>query len=159
MAETPARWDPFRELSPLTRIFEDFLGERRPPSAAPAPAVDIAETDDGYELSAEIPGVRRDELAIEVHDGVLTLRGEKLRSRSAEDGGRRRHWMERSYGPFTRSFRLPADAQADQVSASFEDGVLEVRIPKRPESKPRAIEIKERRGPAPEAAPEREATR
>jgi HSP20 family protein len=148
MAEvTPTRWDPFRELSPFARLFEDLFNEQRArPEAFRSPAVDIDETDDAYELSAEIPGVARDDLSIEIQEGVLTLRGEK-RARHEPGKTRKAHWTERSYGPFARSFRLPVDAEVDKVKASFEQGVLEITVPKRPESKPQTIAIRRpRRG-------------
>ena len=153
MAETekrPAKWDPFRELerwSPLRewpslrmgRLFDELLGERGAVSV-PSPAVDITEGDDKYVVTAEVPGVKRDDLTVELHDGVLSIRGEKKSER--EETKEKARYLERSYGAFTRAFTLPADANAEKVSASFENGVLKVEVAKRAEAKPKTIAIK-----------------
>jgi HSP20 family protein len=140
------RWDPFRDLERwmglrewpgrrLGRVFGD-VGE----PAMVSPAVDITEAEDKYVVSAEIPGVKKDDLTIEIHDGVLSIRGEKRSER--EEKKEKARWLERTYGAFTRSFSLPADAAADKVTASFENGVLKVEIAKRAEAKPKTIAIK-----------------
>lgn len=155
MAETRlSRWDPFRELglesafrdwgtvgSPLSRLVGDLFAERPSHVSAVAPAVDIVETNDEYVVTAEVPGVKKNDLTLEVHEGVLTIRGEKRSQRDEESEKGR--WLERSYGTFSRSFSLPSDADPDRISASFEDGVLTVRLPKTPEAKPRTIHIRE----------------
>jgi HSP20 family protein len=146
-----SRWDPFRELgelepwnsfgglSRLGRVMEDAFGERAR-TAGLTPAVDVTETEDHYEVTAEVPGVKRDDVVVELHEGVLTVRGEKRSEHEEKDGKRR--WLERSYGTFSRSFSLPRDADPDQVDASFKDGVLTVRISKAAEAKPQTIAIK-----------------
>jgi len=97
-----------------------------------APASDAASTEDAYEINMELPGVEADDIDIAVDDGQLTIRGEKRFQR--EEKGRTYYFSEREYGAFQRSFRLPADADADNVAADFLNGVLTVRIPK---AKPR----------------------
>jgi HSP20 family protein len=153
MAESekrPVRWDPFREIerwSPLRewpglrlgRVFDELLGEGRPLSV-PSPAVDITEADDKYVVTAEVPGVKREDLTVELQDGVLSIRGEKKSER--EETKEKARYLERSYGAFTRAFTLPADANPDRVSATFENGVLKVEVAKRAEAKPKTIAIK-----------------
>jgi HSP20 family protein len=97
-----------------------------------APASDAASTEDAYEINMELPGVEADDIDIAVNDGQLTVRGEKRFQR--EEKGRTYYFSEREYGAFQRSFRLPTDADADNVAADFQNGVLTVRIPK---TKPR----------------------
>lgn len=101
------------------------------------PAIDIDETEDAYSICMEIPGVRREDLEVDMEGGLVTVRGEKRRR---EEGGRAR-WSERAYGSFVRSFSLPSEVDPEQASASFEDGVLMLRFPKRESARPRRIEI------------------
>ncbi len=146
-----ARWDPFadldlfegrspfREFGSLRRMMDEFLGERARPTLL-APTVDITESDDQYAVSAEVPGVKKDDLTLELQEGVLTIRGEKKQERDEKkEKGRR---LERYYGAFSRSFSLPSDADSDKVDASFTDGVLNITIPKKPEAKPAQVAIK-----------------
>jgi HSP20 family protein len=153
MAETekrPVRWDPFRELerwSPLRewpslrmgRLFDELLGEGRAVSV-PSPAVDITEADDKYVVTAEVPGVKREDLTVELQEGVLSIRGEKKSER--EEKKEKSRYLERSYGAFSRSFTLPSNADPDRIQAGFKDGVLTVTIAKTEETKPRVISIK-----------------
>jgi HSP20 family protein len=139
------RWDPFGELalrgfSPgFDRMLEEFFASARP---APGlqPALDVTETDDRYTISVEVPGVKRSDLSIDVHEGVLTLRGEKRSER--EESKEKARVLERSYGAFSRSLLLPADGDAERIEARFADGVLQLTIPKRPEAKPKTIAIR-----------------
>ena len=145
------RWSPFSELDffrglepwgrhpGLGRLFADVLGEGQPAARGFAPAVDVAENDDEYIVSAELPGAKREDVTVELHDGVLTLRGEKKGERQEEKNQAR--YVERTFGSFSRSFTLPGNADAEKMAASFQDGVLTIRIPKREEAKPRVINI------------------
>jgi len=140
-----ARWDPFRELgdlpsSRLGRLLDDVFGDRPQGVGLKSPVVDVSEDDDKYVISAEVPGVKRDDLTVECHEGVLSIRGEKKSSR--EETREKARLLERSYGAFSRSFSLPSDADADQLHATFKDGVLEIEIHKKAESKPRTVAIK-----------------
>jgi len=102
-----------------------------------SPSSDAAKTDDYYEVNLELPGVGEDDITVEIHDGRLTVSGEK---RSAhEEKGKDFFFSERSYGHFQRVFRLPADADEDKVAATHKDGVLSIRIAK---SKPEATKAK-----------------
>ena len=103
------------------------------------PAMDLVEADDHFVLKADLPGLAEDDVAIEVQDGVLTVSG----SREAEHERKEQGWyrLERSYGSFSRSLTLPDGVDADKVEANFDRGVLEIRIPKPEERKPRRIAI------------------
>ncbi len=102
--------------------------------------MDIHENDKQYIVTVEVPGGKKDDVTVEVQDGVLTIRGEKKSER--EEKKEQRRWVERSYGAFTRSFSLPADADADHVDASLENGVLTVTIPRTEAAKPRAVRVR-----------------
>ena len=104
------------------------------------PRVDISESDKGYEVRADIPGVRKEDLKVTLHDGVLTLQGE--RHQETRDDDERLHRVERSYGSFSRSFHLPDDADGAAMSASAKEGQLTVSVPRKgPSPKDEAIHI------------------
>lgn len=150
----PARWEPFAELerwSPglfprsLGRLFDELSREVGPVERAGAaqmvaPAVEIAEDENAYTVTAELPGVKKDDVHVEMSEGVLSVRGEKKSER--EEKKEQRRYVERSYGTFSRSFTLPRDANPDQIDASFKDGILTITIPKTEAAKPRTINIK-----------------
>jgi len=108
------------------------------------PAMDLMEADDHFVLRADLPGLGEDDVSIEVQDNTLTIAGE----RKSEHEQRERGWyrLERSFGRFSRSLSLPEGVNADAISAEFDKGVLEVRIPKPEERKPRRVEIKAHAG-------------
>lgn len=103
------------------------------------PAVDVAEEGDQLILRAELPGMKEEEIEIEFENGMLTLRGE--RQFETEKSERNYHRIERSYGKFVRSFTLPRSVDAEGIQANYESGILEIRIPKKEEAKPRQIKI------------------
>jgi len=113
---------------------EDFAGSTF------APAVDIKETPKEYLVTAEVPGIDKKDIHIEIADNLLTLKGERKFEKEQKEESY--HRVERSYGSFTRSFSLPTKVKADAIEASFKDGVLTVKIPKAEEMVPRKIEIK-----------------
>ena len=117
--------------------FRDFWG----PGRGFAPAVDVTEDDERYTVTAELPGAKKEDVTVELHEGVLTIRGEKRDERSGEDEQVR--WSERVHGSFARSFSLPPNADPNRVSARFDNGVLTVEVDKREESKPKVIRIQE----------------
>ncbi len=138
-----ARWRPFRELgfgAPLERFLEEAWGERARLPKPLAPAMDISEEETRYVVTVELAGVGKDDVTVELEEGILTVRGEKKSER--EEKKAKRHWVERSYGSFVRSFTLPANADADRIEASFRDGVLRLVIPKTEEAKPKTIAIR-----------------
>lgn len=145
------RWDPARELdafqSDMNRLFDSFFGRREGPSAGDygsrrwIPAMDLVETEDHLVLRADLPGVDRDDISIEAKDGVLTVAGERKAQHEEKREGF--HRVERSFGRFSRSLELPKGIEAENIEASFERGVLEVRMPKPAERKPTRIEIQD----------------
>ena len=138
------RWDPVRDLdsfqSDFNRLFDSFFGARPGTEAGRwMPAMDLVETDDHLVLRADLPGLDKDDVEIELKDDVLTISGgRKAEHEERQDGF---HRIERSYGSFARSLTLPKGIDADQVQAEFEKGVLEVRIPKPAERKPHRVRI------------------
>jgi HSP20 family protein len=143
------RTDPFRELAGLqermNRIFDDTLGNasRREDEALSAtwtPLVDVLEKTDRIVLTAELPGFTEDQIHLRFEDGVLTLDGERRFQKEADEA--RYHCVERSYGRFSRSFRLPANVDEEAISATFLNGLLVVELPKREEVAPKSIRIR-----------------
>jgi len=103
------------------------------------PPVDIYETNDALVFTADLPGVSKDDVSIEVHQNTLTLRGERKHAAEVKDD--RYHRVERAYGPFQRSFVLPTMVNQEKVEATYRDGILELRLPKLETAKPRRIAI------------------
>jgi HSP20 family protein len=142
-------WSPIPDLDTFGDAFAGWPFRGRPsllqedmwgPGRRFAPAVDVTEDDDEYTVTAELPGIDKKDVTIELHEGMLTIRGEK-RSEREEESEQRRH-VERCFGTFSRSFSLPPDADGEHVKANFENGVLRVKIPKTEEAKPRTVDIK-----------------
>ncbi len=139
------RWNPVNELdafqSDLNRLFDGFFGAARTGSGAQrwVPATDLVETEGHYVLRADLPGMSEDDVNIEVQDNVLTISGERRSESEQEHEGYQR--VERAFGRFTRSLSLPSGIDADRIEASFDNGVLEVRVPKPEERKPHRVEI------------------
>ena len=140
------RWDPAREVdslqSEVNRLFDTFFGGRPSNSAGArrwVPAMDLTETDEHLVLRADLPGLDKDDVKIEVKDGVLTVSGERKTEQEERAEGYYR--VERAFGSFSRSLSLPDHVEASKISADFDKGVLEVRIPKPEARKPQRIEI------------------
>lgn len=104
------------------------------------PAVDFKETEGGYELSAEVPGLKPEEIEVSLHGDVLVLKGEKCDER--EEDKESYHLVERSYGRFYRSFRLPEEVDREKLEAVHTDGILRVTLPKAEKIAPKEIEVK-----------------
>jgi HSP20 family protein len=143
------RWDPFRELEDmserLNRVFNRQAGRSTDGKetitvADWIPTVDIAETEAEYQIKAELPEVKREDVKVTVEDGVLTISGE--RRHETEEKGRKYHRVERSYGSFVRSFTLPEHVDESRVKAEYKDGVLHLHLPKSEKAKPKAIDVK-----------------
>jgi HSP20 family protein len=143
------RWDPTRELDALqgdvNRLFDSFFGRREGAAGGYAsrrwiPPTDLVETEDHLVLRADLPGMEREDVEIEVKDGVLTVSGERKAQHEEKREGF--HRVERSFGRFSRALELPKGVEPDSIDASFERGVLEVRMPKPAERKPTRIEIR-----------------
>jgi HSP20 family protein len=103
------------------------------------PSVDVTETEGEYQIKAEIPDVKKEDVKVTVEGGVLTLQGERVREK--EETGKKYHRVERSYGSFVRSFTLPELVDEEKVKAEFKDGILNLRLPKSEKAKPKAIEV------------------
>jgi HSP20 family protein len=126
----------------FNRLFEEMFPFATEPisMAGWSPSCDIYETDNEIVVKAEIPGVKKENIKLSMQDNVLTLTGE----RKFEEETKKENYMrvERGYGKFTRSFSLPSYVDAKKISAEFKDGLLEVKLPKSEEAKPREVEIK-----------------
>jgi HSP20 family protein len=149
------RWRPFGTLverqdsvrdiqGEMNRLFDTFFG--RPLATARAtgntvwtPVVDVYETKDDFVLTFELPGVREKEVSLSITGDFLTVRGERQFSQQRKDDTY--HHMERAYGKFERTVQLPLPVQAGRVTASYRDGLLEVKLPKADEIKPKEIKI------------------
>jgi HSP20 family protein len=154
---TMMRWDPFEDLrsapdemaqmSPMLAHALGLHAQRGNARAMPtawAPALDISERKDAYLVMVELPGVEPDDLQITMEDGLLTIQGE--RQFTQESSEQQFHRVERRHGAFRRSITLPAQVQAEQIEATFDNGVLEIVVPKAEEAKPKRIQV--RPGPA-----------
>ena len=137
---TLVRWDPFRDLVHLQQRWAHSAAESDDSNGSWAPLVDIFEKGDDMVISAELPGVAKEDIDVQVESNTLTLRGERKRKTEQADGETYR--MERVYGSFVRSFRLPKTVDATRIAASFNNGVLTITLPKAEESKPKKIDIK-----------------
>jgi HSP20 family protein len=143
-----ARWTPMGHLQSfqdeMNRMFNQFFrsgaGEEGSwEQRTWAPPVDIYETDDALVFQADLPGVAKDEVSIEIHNNTLILRGERKHDAAVTEDNY--HRVERAYGPFQRSFMLPTMVDQEKVQASYHEGILELRLPKLESAKPRRIAI------------------
>ena len=143
---TLTRWDPMREFDLMSERMNNLMtrpawgAEEALVTADWAPIVDIQESDKEYLVKAELPEVKKDDVKVNIKDGVLTLEGE--RHQEKEEKNKKFHRVERSYGKFVRCFTMPEDADDKKVQADFKDGVLNVHIGKSEVVKPKAIEVK-----------------
>ncbi len=141
------RFDPFRDMlalqDSLVRAFDNTYGKPAKQEAAPegafTPAVDVFEDADGLHLFVELPGVEMKDIDLRIEGNTLTVRGERKLEKDESRQGYR--LVERQYGAFFRSFTLPETVDAEHVSAEAKDGLLNVRLPKKAESKPRQIKV------------------
>jgi HSP20 family protein len=139
---TLVRWEPFRELtsvqSDMNRWLNGFFEQGREPRNW-VPALDVWETDNDVVYAFDLPGIPEDKIAIEVEDDTLTVSAEREKTEETSDD--RYYRFERRYGSFSRAVGLPQGVGEGEISASYRDGVLEVRVPKPAEQKPRKIEL------------------
>jgi HSP20 family protein len=141
------RWEPFDGLdriqSRINDLFDETFGRARAYSTGTnsvwVPPVDILESRDSYLIRAELPGMKKEDFNLEVKEGSLTLSGE--RKLEAPANGVEYHGVERAAGQFSRSFSLPQTVKADEIKATYRDGILEIHVPKSEEAKPRQITI------------------
>jgi HSP20 family protein len=131
-----------REMDSLFNRFFDFgfSGNSGMTAWAYEPRVNVAENDDGYQVTAELPGMTPNDFSVEVKDNQLWITGEK--KEEAEENGKTYHRVERRYGAFRRVIPLTARVNAQHIGAEYKDGILTVHIPKSETAKPRRIEVK-----------------
>jgi HSP20 family protein len=161
---TMMRWDPFQdlrsaqdEMAPMSPMLAHALGlhtqqQGSGTATAWAPALDISERKDAYLVSVELPGLQPEDLDVTLEDGLLTIQGE--RQLASESSEQQFHRVERRYGAFRRSITLPAHAMAEGIQASFEDGVLQILVPKAEEATPKRIQVRSGRTQASAASSE-----
>jgi HSP20 family protein len=145
---TLIRWEPSRELDDIFTRYTPFFGRlpanlfatgMESEARAWTPAADISETDTEYLIKAELPEVSKEDVKVTVDEGVITISGERRNAFERKD--EKVHRIESVYGSFTRSFRLPEDADVDAIQAESKNGVLKVRVPKQPASRARTVEV------------------
>jgi HSP20 family protein len=140
---TLVRWEPFREIAQLqgemSRLFTGLLEGQGRTSQGWVPALDIWETESELVYAFDLPGLAEDQIQIEVQDDTLSISGE--RERETREEGYRFFRYERRYGSFARAVGLPAGVDEAKIDASYENGVLEIRVPKPEEAKPRRIQL------------------
>ena len=143
------RWQPYREMGSLSDVMDRMLSRSffRPYDmstafwgATRAMPVDISENTNGFTVKASVPGVKPEELDINIENNVLTIRAER-KAEDGENGSGELRWQERYYGAFERSFTLPVDVDMDNAKAELEHGVLTLSLPKAESAKPKAIKV------------------
>ncbi len=142
------KWNPSVELEEISNRLNRIFGRSPARSESKddllvmadwAPSVDISETDAAYLVKAEIPGVKKEDVKVTIQDGMLTIQGERRQEK--DEKGKKFHRVERCYGSFMRSFRVPDDADENKVKAEFKDGMLNVELAKSEKAKPRQINV------------------
>ena len=141
--------DPFRELDALSSrvdhlFHQPFFGrwpfEGDGVGVDWTPAIDVQETDSEFLIKADLPDVKKEDVKVDVADGMLNMRGERRQEK--EEKGKRFHRIEREYGTFERRLSVPSGVDTTKIAADFKDGVLRVHLPKAPEAKPKSIDVK-----------------
>jgi HSP20 family protein len=137
------RWSPWRELESMQRHLSQVLDDSNMALGMDEshwlPAVDIRETADAIVVNAELPGIDKKDVKVDVKDGVLTISGERKYEKDVKEENV--HRIERSYGSFSRSFSLPSHVDVNKVEAKLDNGVLEVRLPKTETARPKSISV------------------
>jgi HSP20 family protein len=163
------RWDPFQDLrgaqdemaqmDPMSPMLAHALGlhaqqqgSGRATTTAWAPALDISERKDAYLVTVELSGVEADDLEITFEDGLLTIQGERPFAHDSSE--QQFHRVERRYGAFRRAITLPAQVEAEQIEATFDNGVLQIVVPKMEEAKAKRIQVRPGRTTIPAASGE-----
>lgn len=138
-------YEPFRGLFPHRRFFEDFFKPyryevRSEENSTMTPRVDVSENENEYHVQVDLPGFKKDEVDIEVNDGHLKM---TAHHEGQKDGKKEKYLIqERRYGTWSRTFRLPEDVSSEDVKADMSEGILDVTLPKKEESKPKRIKVK-----------------
>ena len=136
------KWSPTKSLHSTRSLFDEFFGDTLSPSHVPnfEPRVDIKEKKNEYEIEAELAGLTKNDISLNMEGDTLILKGEKKSQETKED--QNYHRSERLYGSFCRTFRLSDEIKRDAISAEFNNGVLKVTLPKTEQTKPKEIHIK-----------------
>ena len=134
-----ARWDPFRDMKAVEEEFDRLAGRAFARNAW-VPPLDVRETEDRFEVKLDLPGLEPKDVNVTFEDGMLTIGGK--RQFETEDTGDTWHRVERGFGTFARSIRLPQTADTERIEASFDKGVLTVSVPKSEQAKPKTIEVR-----------------
>jgi len=138
------RWNPFREIADmqrqLDRVFDEAWNESNTRFSSNWMPIDVTETEAGYRVVADLPGLSVDDINVNFHDGVLTISGE-VQETQTEDGNNILV-RERSFGQFSRRINLPMSVDVDSIDASYDNGVLTLTLPKAESAKPRQIQVK-----------------
>ena len=144
------RWQPINRPATfntgIDRLFNEFMGrslrqmEEETAACAWTPAVNILEREEGIVISADLPGLKAEDVDVTVDNGVLTIKGERTLEEVSE--GETYHRVERSYGSFERSFSIPNSVDPKKIEARFSNGEMTITLPKREESKPRSVKVK-----------------
>jgi len=132
-------WGLFNLRNEVDRMFRDFYDDSEAQKSYWMPSVDITEDDDKLTLAAEIPGVKKEDVKINLNNGVLTIEGEK--KQTAEEKTENSYRSERYYGKFSRSFNLTSEIDDEKIKADYDSGILTVTLPKSEKVKPRQISI------------------
>ncbi len=137
------RWDPLEEMAGFRRLFDQpFEALLRPGAPAEVtwnPVADVSETKEGYTVKVELPGMKQEDISVSVEENVLSVKGERKRETETNEEGYSR--VERVYGSFERQFSFPATVDTEGIHAAYRDGVLEIRLPKKEEAKPKTVKI------------------
>lgn len=143
------RWNPVSEFDDLMNRYNRLFGLARGNGEREgkdlfsrsdwAPAVDIKETPEAFNIEAELPGMKKDDVKVTVHDGVLSIQGERKHEEETNDN--KHHRIERVYGSFLRRFTLPENVDENSIRASFKDGILSLTLTKAEPAEPKAIEV------------------
>ena len=136
--------EPIRSMD---RFFDEFFGRFmdwprvwEEDSVVWAPRMDVKETKNAFEIKADLPGMKKEDIKISIEDGVLTIKGERRYEEEQKDEDR--YYMERAFGTFSRSFTLPTKVNEKDIKATYKDGVLSITLPKAEDAKPKEIEIR-----------------
>lgn len=128
----------------MDRLFDDFFGmtpARAERGAIWSPAVNVREDENNFYIEAELPGMTKEDIDLEIEQNSLCIKGDRKFEKKEE--GENYHFVERSYGSFYRSFSLPGNVDPEGISAEYKDGLLQVTVPKKEEVKPKKVEIKQ----------------
>lgn len=143
-------WHPIRSYNPMhgltlfqnriNQLFDEaFRDDSDVDSVCWSPLTDVIEIDDRYEFSTELPGMRKEDVKVELNNNVLSISGEKKNEHVQKD--RNVHLVERGFGNFCRTFRLPSNVKAEEIQADYKNGILKISLPKAEDAKPKQIEI------------------